>query len=201
MVVGNNNICYSGGAEGADKLFGELAEEAGHGVIHYSFAGHKTPCTKNVVILPPVLLYNADKALKKVAPYIGRKFPTASEYVSNLLRRNYSQIANGSERIYAVSYLGPCGFVGGGTGWTVMLGVLHGIKEIYVYDTNLRSWYQFLAFHQFTEFNNDELKWEKLGDDINKVPFPHGKYTGIGSHDLPAIGRLEIEKLYKKRGE
>ena len=43
----NDNICFSGGARGADHAWGLMAEDQGHRVIHFSFKGHKTSISRH----------------------------------------------------------------------------------------------------------------------------------------------------------
>ena len=186
----SENICLSGGAQGADKTFGDCAEKLGHRVKHFSFHGHKTPCKNGVIILDPLSLYKNDKMLIEANKFLKRQSPIGrSEYVTNLLRRNCWQII-GSERIYAVSYLDKHDFVGGGTGWAVMMGVQAGIKELYLFDHKLDKWFIFQGFDTI----NPKFIWNEM--EI-LPPVPHGIYTGIGSHDLPDNGKNAIEELYK----
>lgn len=185
----NKNTLHSGGCVGADYEFGINAEKAGHITNHYSFHGHKTPCKSGVVILPQHILNMADVHLEGANRWLKRKFPSKWVYVDNLLRRNYYQISH-TERIYAVSKLGKRDYVDGGTGWTVMMGILAGVKEIYLFDVDKNHWLKFQGFDQ----RAPKYIWNDI--DTKDIPAPFGRYTGIGMHDLPENGRKAIGELY-----
>lgn len=191
----SENVCFSGGSKGADQVFGEQAERVGHTVQHYTFFNHLSPC-KKVVRLNVIDLLAADDYLKVAARILGRSYPPKTEYVTNLLRRNYYQIEN-TEKIFAVGlfetdttqdtlfgsmHTGP---IKSGTGWTVALGIIAGIKEIYFFDHVVNQWFEFVP-------GSNPWQWKQ----VDSVPRPSGWYTGIGSHDLPAHGSDEIKNLY-----
>jgi|SRR5271157_1017516 len=188
MCEDNKNICYSGGCAGADELFGNCAKEVGHDVIHYVFRGMKTNC-KELSYLNDLQLLQADICLKKANKYLKRTFPCKSVYVNNLLRRNYYQIMN-VERIYAISSLNSNGYVEGGTGWTVTMGILENVPEVYLFDIKKNHW-----FTHEVSFSNPICLWYPIL--IKDIPFPSGNYAGIGKHDLPENGINAIRELYK----
>lgn len=183
------NICYSGGAEGADTLFGKLAEEAGHFVIHYSFAGHKNR-VGNVKILDDAALRVADPYLKQANKVLKRTFPTKSEHTNNLLRRNFWQIFE-TDCVYAVAGIDPNGNVYGGTAWAVTMAILLN-RPVYVFDQEKGVWFI------DSSFQNSVIHWETLEEATSaKTPRkPSGSYTGIGSRNLNAKGIQAIERLY-----
>lgn len=182
------NICYSGGSMGADQLFGEMAEQSGHKVVHWSFQNHHSPCKREFVHqLPYVDLLKADPYLKQADLYLKRTWPTRSEYVNNLLRRNYYQIKD-SERLYA-----SCAFDEdmkplGGTAWAIVMAMQQDMNEIYVFDHTRDQWFSWLSDGAFS--------W--LPVSFDSIPYPHGKYAGIGSSKLPKNGRQAIIDLYMK---
>ena len=181
------SILFSGGAKGADSLFGQCAEKVEHSVTHYAFGGMKSTCI--CYVLNALQLLQADTYLDEANKCLKRAYPTRSVYVNNLLRRNYYQIED-SERIYAVSSIDKkSGWVEGGTGWAVCMGVLNGMNEVYVYDVNLGYWNRFLEYKKV----KNKVFWEPK---INP-PFPYGKYTGIGKVELPENGKEAIKALYK----
>lgn len=180
------DICYSGGCEGADKLFGIEAKKVGHEVKHFSFLNHKTSCPKDTLVsLNEFYLIQADPFLFEANKFLKRRFPTQAAYTNSLLRRNYYQIAD-SDSIYAISSIGDRGMVDGGTGWAVTMGICNGIKKVYLYDCKTSLWMV------FSSINKNEFIW-KL---VMHLPFPEGKYAGIGKHDLPENGRCAIQSLY-----
>lgn len=179
-------ICNSGGAPGADTVFGELAELAGHEVHHYSFLNHKSAC-RHLIILNEFQLSEANEPLKEANKILKRRYPTRSWYVNNLLKRNYFQIKD-SNRIYAVTPLIDS-LPSGGTGWAVTMGILRGINSVYVYDVNTHSWWHYECFHR----ESNVMEWAEM--DI-PPPKPFGLYAGIGSHELTSEGEQAIRELY-----
>lgn len=179
------NYCFSGGAEGADKLWGELAKSHGHEVLHYTFKEH--PFKEGIVLIQEELNI-ADPFLKRANKKLGRKFPSKNNFVNNLLRRNFYQVRE-TERVYAVaSFLGD--LVLGGTAWAVQMYIdLCHDKDIdpecYVFD-------QMTTKPGWVFWNRDKLIWES----IDKVPTPSGRWTGIGSRELRPEGKNAIESVW-----
>ena len=117
----------SGGADGADTEWGEIASLHGHEVIHFSFDGHNTRCKNGQIIrLPYNHLTVADPWLKKAKTYLHRQYPSKSKYVNNLLRRNYYQVKE-TDAVYAIGTFQPhTNIVDGGTAWaTTMYCLIH----------------------------------------------------------------------------
>ena len=179
------NTCYSGGSKGADQLFGELAAKADHQVFHWSFQGHHSRGTKETTyILNAVRLAEANRPLIEANNYLNRNYPTRSEYVNNLLRRNYYQVKH-SQRIYAV-----CNFTEdmvplGGTAWAIVMGANLGISEMYVFDQDREQWFEY----------DKKFQWEEI--QRSDIPTPHGHYAGIGKSELNKAGADAIISLYE----
>jgi hypothetical protein len=177
-----DNICLSGGAEGADLMWGMVAGSAGHMVVHWSFAGHHTPApTQEVVILTQDQLVAADEPCKAASGRIKRWFPPKSRYVQNLLRRNWYQVAS-AERVYAVAEIVD-GHVTGGTSWAtaMFLDRFNGEAcECYVFDQAADGWFQWTG-----------SDWAA----IESPPVPSGVWAGIGSRELAANGKAAIRTL------
>lgn len=176
------NICYSGGAQGADKLFGECAAAVGHEVVHWTF-GKKN----GTHVLSEDELKKADGALMEANRILKRTFPTQKEYVNNLLRRNFYHVIY-SERIYAVTPLDVNYVPYGGTAWAIAIAMIRGFREIYVFDYCRDQWIVYNA----TEWKEIELK---------DIPVPSGRYAGIGSRDLPENGQQAIKDLYDRHSK
>lgn len=163
------NICFSGGAKGADYFFGNFAKEINHKIIHYSFKGHKSQDIKNTVLLNQQHVAVADELLSLVNKNLKRTFPTKSDFVNNLLRRNYYQIID-SDSLYAISSI-TNNVVDGGTSWAVEMFKEIREGEIYIFDKKEMTWKQYNRI-------------SGLYDTKNAVPMPSGKWTGIGSRDI-----------------
>ncbi len=179
------NICYSGGAEGADEFFGRVAEDAGHEVRHFSFKGHRNSVgNRNIFILDKDKLDLANTTLDWVNKNVlHRSFPAHSDFVTKLLQRNFFQV-NETESVYAVAGLDG-NSVYGGTAWAIeCYKKLHPESDkIYVFDQEKASWFQW-----------NYMTWIKLD---KQPPKPSGRWTGIGNKKLTEVGENAILELFK----
>lgn len=167
------DACFSGGAKGADRIFGEYATENGFNVIHFSFFKHKFVVPKEQVLeIPEEILKSKEiyNMLKKANNTLNRKVPQIGTYNYFLLARNRYQILL-TERIYCMSPLISPSMVGGGTAWAVQM-MIDSVDEpeIYCFCTNTNKPYKYC-----------NIKKEFI--EVDFVPTPHGKWTGIGSRD------------------
>lgn len=174
--------CYSGGAEGADQLWGSLAEKNGHVVVHFSFKGHQKKISNRVELTYEQLI-EADEHLIQVNKFLKRTFPTSNNFVNALLRRNYWQVRD-TDAVYAIGYLDSNGVVAGGTAWAVYMAINLGVQEIYFFDQAKSQWNFWNVF--FEEFQQIDRQF---------VPVPQGKWTGIGSRKLTDDGIEAILEL------
>lgn len=164
------SICFTGGAIGADTVWGELAEYMGHDVVHYIFDNHKSQCD-NLVVLSEDELLLADEFLIKANEIVQRKFPSKSHFTNSLLRRNYYQIKD-SDACYAVASL-KNNKVSGGTAWAVAMFIQNRkYKPVYILNQDDSLWYSY-------DYNTSEFQ---LMDNI--PPTPSGNWTGIGTRDI-----------------
>lgn len=168
-----NNVCYSGGAEGADRLFGIWASENGFQEIHFSFDKHKYHVSDDTVLkLPNSVLQDPtvkDK-LKKANQSLGRSVPKPGTYVYNLLARNSFQVLL-TERVYCIAEVVSPTQVAGGTAWAIQMYIdQYEEPEIYCYDPYAKQAYYY-------DYNVKEFVA------VLEVPTPHGNWTGIGSRE------------------
>lgn len=184
-----NDICLSGGAEGADLQWGAQAGLIGHSVIHWSFEGHRSQAPESELVqLTSEQLSQADDAVARANKTLGRRWPSNNDFTNNLLRRNWYQVKD-AESLYAVSSLDRKTGVSGGTAWAVQMYLDRFLIDeepmekcrAYLFDRNTRLWYQF-----------DGTRWVNL---ISRPPKPQGIWAGIGSRDLDYGCRIEIRKL------
>lgn len=178
------NICFSGGAAGADAAWGILAQKAGHQVQHFSFNGARPAVTENLVILSQSELEQADSLLKTVSKSINRPFPCRKQKVSNLLRRNYFQVKD-TERVYAITSvdfrsLSRTG-VQGGTAWAIEMAIELNVPEIKIFDQPTEQWLEWDSGHWIA---------------CRRPQSPEGKWTGIGSRELSDRGLQEIIDIF-----
>lgn len=177
------DICYSGGAIGADKAWGEIAEHFNHKVIHYVFKEHRSLCD-NLIVLSDEDLNLADKYLQKANKVLLRKFPSKNKFTNSLLRRNYYQIKD-SDTCYAIASI-ENNKVSGGTAWATTMFIQNRTGECYVLNQEDNNWYK------FDRNSNLFLIMESL------PPAPHGKWTGIGSRKITDKSIDRICELFDK---
>ena len=178
-----HNVCFSGGAKGADVAWGIAAEQAGHDVIHFSFAGHKAGTTENLHELTIDELLRANDHVKRACKSLNRPYQPNKPWFK-LLQRNWYQI-NQTERVYAITEIQPLAnsrsCVKGGTGYAIEMAIDLGIRDIHVFDQVKGLWYYWCCSH-----------W--LAD--NKPETPYGLWTGIGSRDINDTGLQAIIDLF-----
>lgn len=184
------NVCLSGGAEGADTLWGNWASKNEHEVVHYSFTKHNTKCdAASVKVLSDKQLRIADSFLARANKSLKRKWPVSNPYVANLLRRNFYQVVK-SDAVYGIGKF-VNGQVDGGTAWAVQMYIDRFLIDgedpkkckLYFFDQEDKRWFK---------FNAKSKEWDKLAD---MPPKPEGIWTGIGTRQLNENGIEAIEKL------
>lgn len=182
-----NDLCLSGGADGADFAWGEAAAAAGHKVIHWSFDKHKSKCPPDTVVrLTPEHLDEADKALRRANRTLKRRYPVRNPHTANLLKRNFYQV-RWSDAVYAVATLED-GLVSGGTAWAVQMYLdfwLHDNRNLdlcrcYLFDLAEGRW----------------LEWRTAWLPIDRPPRPSGVYAAVGSRALGEAGARAITDVY-----
>ncbi|KAF4454378.1 hypothetical protein F53441_3095 [Fusarium austroafricanum] len=179
--IGNQDCCLSGGADGADLEWGKCAESSGHGVIHWTFPGHRSQAPEDQhVRLNDEQLKASNEALQNAAKALSLSMPQRPN-VKRLLQRNYYQVA-WSQACYAVSFMEDGVQALGGTVWaTTMFSQLHPEScDLYFFDQIEAIW----------------LQWNgKSWDIIDSPPRPKGIWAGIGARSLLPSGRGAIRKL------
>lgn len=176
----------SGGAAGADTLFGEAAQETGRfEQIHYSFPGHKANVPERLLVrLSDEKLREANKRCALAAPSLERVWPPKHTYTRKLLQRNWWQVRV-TPSLYAVAPLSENGIVAGGTAWAVQMYIDRHVPgtdlRLYLFDLNKSCWMQRKA-----------AGWER----IKKPPRPEETHTGIGSREQTTQGQEAIRGLY-----
>lgn len=184
------NLCLSGGADGADLQWGMNAGKIGHGVIHWSFAKHRTDAPEQELVrLTQEQLERADDALRRANATLKRRFPTNSDNTNSLLRRNWYQVKE-TGSLYAVStFDGVKREWDGGTAWAIQMYMDRFLidKEdmekcrVFVWCKKVKLWY--------TWGGSD---WEIM---LSRPNTPTGIWTGVGSRELTPIDKVEIRKV------
>lgn len=181
------NVCYSGGAAGADRLFGLWARANNIEEIHLSFNKHKHHVDSNTVLELPHHILSDPEVMTKLQlanKTLKRKVPKNGSYVYNLLARNAFQVI-ASDRIYALAKIITPDRIDGGTAWAVQMYIDSTENpEIYVYNI----------------LDNSPYIYDKCSNEyksISTVPIPHGKWTGIGSRSATKIDMDSFSAYFK----
>lgn len=172
-----NYYLYSGGAEGYDHFWGEVAIKFGmppENIRHF-WHGTKTPHGNAQLSDEQIeegwqIVLLANKTLKR-----------RPEKYKSLLARNWWQVREG-DAIYAVSELVPNSNreVKGGTGWAVQMAFDAG-KQLYVFDHIQEKW--------FSSYGG--LLHPYIG-----VPPLTEHFAGIGSRFTNDVGKRAIVNLF-----
>ena len=175
-------VNHSGGAKGSDSVWGQIGEKYGVISNHYYAEGEKTPSGN--IALNKEQLSEADNHLIEANKRLNRKFPASSNYVNNLLRRNWYQVKN-SDAVFAIGKLNDStkSIVDGGTGWAVQMAIDNN-KPVYL-------------------FNQLENKWMMWDSSSNRwldtqTPTLTTNFAGIGTREITDAGIKAIEAVYKK---
>jgi len=183
----NKNICLSGGADGADTVWGQEALNAGNMVIHWSFDGHKTKIKDNIYKLPKHILSEAVVPLNVANKTLKRKIPINNNYIYNLLKRNYMQVKY-AESVYAVSSFNKNKIVSGGTAWAVQMY----IDRFLVNNDPIEK----CNLYMYDQVSNIWLTWKLGWSKVQSIPKPSGIWAGIGSRKITQASILEIKNLF-----
>ena len=176
---GEDFVNHSGGARGADDIWGTVGEKYGITSRHYYVEGNKTP--KGNTPITQEQANAADAALIKANKTLQRTFPTSKTYVNNLLRRNYYQVVN-SDAVFAITEIVD-GVPQGGTGWAVQMAVDMG-KPVAVFSQDQNQWFAWYSA---------EKTWEAVD-----TPTLTKNFAGIGTRNLNTVGRKAIKEVYAK---
>lgn len=174
-------LINSGGAEGADKAFGDIGTKYGHLVVHHSFPNHKT---KGLGVRAEHSLINLkknDSVIIKANQSLKRRFPSSNEFVNNLIRRNYYQVINSSV-VVAIGTLLNSELVDGGTGWAVQM-AKDMKKTIHVFCQKKERWFTSIEGKSFIEADLPKINSKSI--------------AGIGTRELTQSGLNAIEGIIK----
>jgi hypothetical protein len=182
MELTAENICYSGGAAGADLAWGAAAARRGDRVIHFSFAGHRTAAPRDTRrVLSDAELRAADPHLARAARELHRPWPPESAYARALLQRDWYQVKD-SAALYAIGNFRRDGQITGGTAWTVAMFLGRERSEMsdaFLFDQEAGHW----------------LVWRGEWQLESEPPAPRGRWTGIGTRALNPAGAAAIATL------
>lgn len=172
---------FSGGANGAESVFGVQAEQVGIKEINFTFEGHQVTRQRGLHTLTPEELSRGDVSLEYVSKLMGRRY-TDSPTIRLILQTIWHQIMSGQE-IFVVGEILDDLTVKGGTGWGAEFAKLCN-KPLFVFDQKSSMWYRWNRMH-----------WDQLsGQDEPRIT--HAHFTGTGTRFLTDEGTQAIELLF-----
>ena len=185
MIIGKkeiiNYINNSGGAIGSDsEIENECEKYSNIKTIAFSFKEHNTK-SKNKKELSQDELNEGFEHVKIANETLKRDITNISNYVKNLLSRNWFQVKN-SDTIFAIGILKRNRKeVNGGTGWCIQQSIDNN-KPVYLFEQNINSWFKYEK--EIKEFVK-----------INYIPTLTKNFAGVGTRQLNDNGKNAIKKL------
>lgn len=209
-------ILYSGGAVGADTLFGTNAQWYGVTEQNYSFRGHKNCRSRGRIILDETQLKWADEDLLAAIGNAFKKYHGTGGSSEKYWQRNWHQVQRARE-IFAVvkdtkTFLDftRTRIEGAGIGIVVAVKTKEECKKIYVYDQTLEKWHLWkrTSAHSGIEVNyrkidvnttqgtDEKLYFEEIEEDYVKII--ETDFAGIGTREINSKGIDAINNLFKR---
>ncbi|MBN2797556.1 MAG: hypothetical protein JXX28_00250 [Deltaproteobacteria bacterium] len=170
---------YSGGANGTESAFGELAERWGLHEVNFTFDGHKQGRTRGTYLLSPSELVAGDVSLVYVSRRLNRTYSEGS-LIRKVLQTLWHMVSR-SQQVFVVGAIQDDGTVVGGTGWSVELARMWN-KELWVFDQEKNGWF----------FWNGE-GWVSGTPTIHTVHF-----SGTGTRYLNEVGQAALNDLFQR---
>ncbi|PIY21436.1 MAG: hypothetical protein COZ12_04745 [Deltaproteobacteria bacterium CG_4_10_14_3_um_filter_60_8] len=168
---------YSGGLQGAESRFGEMAEKWGAREVQYAFAGQQPARNTNVQVLAEAELRRGDISMELVSKMMGRTYYQADK-IRKVLQTIFHMVNSGVQ-IFCVGSIREDGTVQGGTGWAVELGKLFN-RPVHVFWQDKAQWYTWR-----------EGAWH---EDTPRIA--HTTFVGAGTRHLTAAGEQAIAQLF-----
>lgn len=178
MLNPSESILYSGGAPGAEALFGQLAEQYGLEEVNYSFDGHHPERERGVRVLTGEELALKDVSLTYISRLMNRNF-TSAPIFRKVLQSICWQISSGHE-VFVIGTILDDYTVKGGTGWGAEFAKICN-KPLYVFDQARNHWYRW-----------EKAQWQP----IDPPTINHRHFAATGTRFLEDNGRKAIEALF-----
>ena len=173
-------ILFSGGARGAEAVFGSNAERLGIEEVNFTFEGHSIARVRGIRVLNHEELEKGDVSLTYISKLLNRNY-TRTEVFRKILQSIWYQINNGQE-IYVVGQIQEDNTVRGGTGWGAEFAKLCN-KPLYVFDQEQDGWFVW-----------GEDKWVAEA----KPRIQHTHFTGTGTRLLQDNSEKAIAELFDR---
>jgi hypothetical protein len=173
-------VLYSGGAQGAEACFGEIAEEFGVQEVNYTFTGHKTVRDRGIRVLKSRELALKDVSVTYISKIMGRKYSN-SPLLRKVLQSLCWQVSSAGE-VFIIGVIQDDDTVKGGTGWGAEYAKIRN-KPLYVFDQEREGWRLWRRG-----------EWFPVDDPIvNQCHF-----TGSGTRYLRPAGEAAIRGLFQR---
>lgn len=179
MIKASEVTLYSGGAKGAESIFGECAAANGLTEVNFTFEGHHIARNTGMVKLSPDDLAKSDMILSEVSRRINRDY-TSRPWMRGILQSICHQVNKGYQ-VFVVGVIQADQTVKGGTGWAVELAKLFN-RPLHVYDQELKSWY---AWHGGVWVKEEPI-------------IAHYNICGTGTRHLNPEGEAAIRDLFAR---
>lgn len=179
MIKPNEVTIYSGGARGAEAVFGEAANAWGLKEVNFTFQGHHILRTVNTVELTMEELAKSDMVMNEVSRRLARDYSTRP-WMRSILQSICHQVNKGYQ-VFVVGTIMEDQSVKGGTGWAAELAKLFN-RPLSVYDQDRHAWYGWHA-----------------GAWVKEEPFiQHYNICGTGTRHLNESGAAAIRELFER---
>jgi hypothetical protein len=176
-------IVFSGGAAGAEAMFGACAERYGIEEVNFTFEGHNPERRRGVRVLNHEELQAGDVSLDYVSRLMNRRY-TQAVTIRKVLQTLWYQV-NAGQEIYVVGAILPDRTVRGGTGWGAEFAKLCN-KPLHAFDQDKNAWFKW-----------DGNEWTAFAPAAGPL-IAHPHFTGTGTRTLQANGHRAIEQLYER---
>jgi hypothetical protein len=170
---------FSGGAQGAEATFGELAQKFGIKEVNFTFEGHTQAREVGVRVLDPRELSAGDVSLVYVAHRLHRHWDK-TEMLRKVLQTQWHVVSNAAQ-VFVIGTIQADGTVHGGTGWSVEL-ARRWNKRVWVFDQEKASW--------FVWRNEAWMKGEPVVESAD--------FAGTGTRFLNDAGKQAIIDLFTR---
>lgn len=180
MLKPEDLILFSGGAQGAESAFGEMAEKFGVEEVNFSFEGHEIARSRGIRILNHEELKQGDVSLTYVSRLMSRKYPETPLF-RKILQSIWFQI-NSSHEVFVIGKILEDNTVKGGTGWGAEFAKICN-KPLFVFDQEQSGWF----------------RWDKDNWKVNKEPvISKIHFAGTGTRILKDNGKKAIRDLFER---
>ena len=170
----------SGGAKGAETLFGEAAERWGLGEINFTFAGRESKRQRGLEVLSEEALERGSVSRAYITAQLHRSFPKTDTF-RRILKMIWHQVATAGE-VFAIGTIQEDGTVRGGTGWGVEL-ARHFHKRAYVFDQEREGWFRW----------RDDA-WQEIEAPIIR----RTRFAGTGTRFPSEAAARAVEELFER---